>query len=162
MGRIRKSLAPHVTLALASRHVTYHRHAISIRTNVPLRRSPPVSAFLGLSGPASFGHGSNTAASSGSGNVVLVPGHNGDLDVPADYVSGSPLSATDTWNRQTIASLGLTPGSYVYTWGSGATADSYTLNINAVPEPATIGGVGVVAALLSLRRRRRMQSPGTL
>jgi hypothetical protein len=42
---------------------------------------------------------------------------------------------------QSFASLGLTPGSYLYHWGSGANADSLTIEIGnpggAVPEAST-------------------------
>jgi hypothetical protein len=31
----------------------------------------------------------------------------------------------------------LTPGKYVYTWGSGPDADSLTVDIGSVPEPST-------------------------
>ena len=47
-----------------------------------------------------------------------------ELLVPLGYVSGSPLTGTATWTNQTIAGMGFTPGSYLYTWGSGANADS--------------------------------------
>ena len=62
-----------------------------------------------------------------------------------------------------FASLGLTPGIYTWNWGSGANADSLTINIGtaippgAVPEPSTwamlILGFGAVGG--ALRRRKR-------
>ena len=60
--------------------------------------------------------------------------------MPQYYVSGSVLSASDTWSGQTFASLGLTPGTYTWTWGSGADADFFTMNIegSAVPEPSSL------------------------
>jgi hypothetical protein len=53
----------------------------------------------------------------------------GQLILPQGYVSGTALSGTATWANQTLASLGLTPGQYVYTWGANATADSLTINL---------------------------------
>jgi hypothetical protein len=62
-----------------------------------------------------------------------------------------------TWTSATLGSLGVTPGTYTYTWGSGATADSLT--VNAVPEPSTwemlLSGVGL---LLYFRSRRAASS----
>jgi len=58
------------------------------------------------------------------------------LIVPTGYSSGSLLSASNTYFGMTFASLGITPGTYPWTWGSGPNADSFTLNIvaPAVPE----------------------------
>jgi len=55
--------------------------------------------------------------------------------IPAGYVSNAPLSTTSTWNGRTFASMGLVPGAYVWTWGSGGTADSFTLQIGAPAAP---------------------------
>jgi hypothetical protein len=59
------------------------------------------------------------------------------LLLPVTYVSGGTLSATDTYSNETISSMGLNTGTYVYTWGTGAHADSLTVEIGAVPEPST-------------------------
>ena len=59
--------------------------------------------------------------------------------MPRDYVSDSPLSGASTWDNQTFASLGVTPGVYEWTWGTGAN-QNFTLDIGvtpAVPEPST-------------------------
>ncbi len=85
-----------------------------------------------ITGPASFGSGPEIDASSGSGNLVTLISA-AYLEVPTGYVSGSDLgTSTATWNNQTIVSLGLIVGTYVYTWGSGASADSFTLNIGLI------------------------------
>jgi hypothetical protein len=67
------------------------------------------------------------------------------------------------YDNQTIASLGLTPGQYVLSWGTGLDADSLTLNIgslHAVPEQATwvmmIMGFGAIGAVMRQRRRIRV------
>jgi len=47
------------------------------------------------------------------------------------------LSSSSTYNGATIASLGMTPGTYTWTWGSGVDADSLTLNVPAASATAT-------------------------
>jgi hypothetical protein len=105
-----------------------------------------------ISGPANFGTGSFVAASSGSGDLFGLIGF-GDLLVPRGYISGALLSGTDTFDNATISSLGLTPGTYVYTLARGE-PDSVTVQIgvSAVPEPSTwammilgFAGVGFMA-----------------
>jgi hypothetical protein len=81
--------------------------------------------------------------------------------VPSGYVSGNLLSSTSTWDNATFTSLGVTPGTVVWTWGSGAHADSFTLQIGpttATPEPTslTLLGLGSLSLLgYGWRRRNR-------
>jgi hypothetical protein len=87
------------------------------------------------------------------------------LVVPGGYISGTPLAGTATFSGTTLVAMGATPGTYVWTWGSGNTADSLTLLIGAsaeVPEPGTlflVGGVllGSMALKGALRVRRSRQ-----
>ena len=104
--------------------------------------------YSGIMGPAiAFGTGDELLADMGGGDVVglgtLNQTSGGVVAVPQDYVSGAILAtSTATWSGTTITSLGLTPGNYVWSWGEGATADSFTIDIIAngvpgAPEPAT-------------------------
>ena len=115
-------------------------------------------------GAPSFGSGGTTFASSGSGDIVAIYNYPDLLVVPYDYVSGSPLADTSTYDNATFSSLGITPGIYVWTWGSGANADSFTLEAEAaaVPEPATLGlmVVGLLGARFSGRKRRQTRPAG--
>lgn len=77
------------------------------------------------------------------------------------YHSGDALSATDTWDNTTLAGLGLDPGVYTYSWGSGVDADALQVRIGAttsgVPEASTwammLGGFGLVGGTMRARRR---------
>jgi hypothetical protein len=114
-----------------------------------------ITEYNGVTGPTSFGADLATFASSASGDLFGVNGSgpNGTgVDVPFNYVSGSALSGSATFDGQTFASLGLTPGTYVYTWGSGPTADSLTLQIGpaAIPEPGTWAMIMLGFAALGL------------
>lgn len=112
-----------------------------------------------LSGPTSFGSGGYTAASSGSGDFVGIDIPADALFVPVSYVTNDPLSDTSTYDNATFASLGVTPGTYVWTWGSGAD-QSFTLDIGTTPLPATLPlfatGLGLVG-LVAWRRKRRTE-----
>ena len=111
-----------------------------------------VSSLSGtISGPALFGNGNGGEPSSGTGDIVGLDSLT-FFEVPAGYTSGAPLLDTDTYSGQSLSSLGITPGTYTYTFGSGATADSYTI-IAAVPEPSAIGLIAVGAVMLGLVMR---------
>jgi hypothetical protein len=87
------------------------------------------SFYSGYTGPTSFGSGGFTPASSDSGDIVGIGAFGIDLVVPSGYVSGNPLSDTSTYDNATFATLGVTPGTYVWSWGTGADADTFTLDI---------------------------------
>jgi hypothetical protein len=127
-----------------------------------------VEGFTGvIAGPSAFGSGPLFPASSGGGDPVdIAPVVNtaplfGAVFVPVAYVSGSNLSDTSTWDNATIADLGLFPGTYTYTWGSGATADSFTINVVGTPEPRTIWLLGIGGIGLILHRLRKHRTPVT-
>jgi len=110
-----------------------------------------------FSGPANFGSATNqtTFATTASGDIFqMVPGFSVIL-LPISYVSGAALNDSATWNGATLASLNLVPGQYVYTYGTGVNADSITVNVLAVPEPASLGLVAAPTLGLLLRRNRR-------
>ena len=125
-----------------------------------------MSAYTGLTGPNDWGPGSGgsdpeggTEASGSTGFDFAASGGTDQLALPDNYVSGSTFSDSATWNHATLASLGLTPGTYVYTWGSGHHADSLTVQVGHVeltPEPGslTLLAAGALTLFLAVSRRR--------
>ena len=111
-----------------------------------------------ISGPTSFGGVFFTFASSGSGDSVGIFRDTSTLLVPSGYVSGNALSDSATYNNATFASLGVTPGTYVWTWGAGAN-QNFTLQIGPAGVPdggSTVSLLGF--ALLGLAALRRKLS----
>ncbi|MGA9507635.1 MAG: PEP-CTERM sorting domain-containing protein [Candidatus Sulfotelmatobacter sp.] len=111
--------------------------------------------YSGLSGPASFGPGFGGFASSASGDSVFLEDFGLLIEVPHGYVSGTSLSGTATYSG-TLATLNATPGTYTWTWNSGA--NSFVLNIekpSVVPEPASflLMGIGLMPGLWLGRKR---------
>ena len=51
--------------------------------------------------------------------------------VPEGYVTDTPLSSASTFKNTTLAELGLTPGTYTFSWDGALTVDV------SVPEPST-------------------------
>jgi hypothetical protein len=117
-----------------------------------------VSIYRGISGPTSFGSGGNTVANSGTGDFVGIQGVSGMLVVPVGYVSGTLLSDTSTYNSATFSTLGVTPGTYEWTWGTGAN-QNFTLNAiaPAVPDSGSTFGL-LCLALVTLFGVARFRS----
>jgi hypothetical protein len=93
--------------------------------------------FSGLSGPLSFGAGDTTNASTSSGSSIILVGKvtgggPGIVDLPEGYVAGSFFSNVNIFNNKTLDALGLTLGTYTYTFGNGADADSIVVQIGPV------------------------------
>jgi hypothetical protein len=113
-----------------------------------------------ISGSSGYDYKLFTPANIATGDGVGIFDDGEFLTFPVGYVSGSQLHSTSTWLNQSLDSLGLNPGFYSWTWGSGANADSFTMNIGtAVPEPSSLVqmGIGGIAGLGYARRRRRAQ-----
>jgi hypothetical protein len=114
-------------------------------------------------GPTSFGPGGQTLSSSDTGDAVEIEGDNGNIlpsgtvvAVPQGYTSGM-LSGQSTWDNTTISGLGLTPGTYEWTWASDDLKVVVLAPATATPEPAslTLLGFGAVGLLGYGWRRRR-------
>jgi len=122
--------------------------------------------YTTISGPSAFGSGLASFASSASGDYMAFDGDPGQLAVPVGYVPGTEISGSAIWDSTTLLALGITPGIYTYTWGTGPDADSLTLYAGeqppAVPEPSTITllGAGLLAAMLLALSKTRNSSPG--
>lgn len=102
-----------------------------------------------FAGPANFGPGTGTGPDSGFGDPVgiFTPNFgNGFLFVPVGYVSNNPLSDRMRFNNATFSSLGVTPGTYEWSWGTGAN-QNFTLQTStaAVPDPGSTFGLLLVA-----------------
>src|SRR5438874_2508949 len=93
-----------------------------------------VDSYVGASGPISFGRAGEMFANSGSGNMVGINAVSSSdftgvlLSVPRGYVAGTFLSDSATYSGASLATLGVTPGTYVWRWGSGAN-QNFTLQI---------------------------------
>lgn len=71
--------------------------------------------------------------------------------IDQEYVLGTAFDQVSTWENQTFASLGLTEGTYNWTW----TGDTAKVVIgNAIPEPSAVSLAGLALAAVALRRRR--------
>ncbi len=127
----------------------------------------PINGWGGISGPASIGPGGFIVASSGTGQAfgirfLRLSNHSKQHPVANELCLGLfPFRARRHFRASPLSTLGLTPGTYTYTWGAGVTADSLTVQINPVttvsPEPPTwimaVAGAGI-AGVARWRRRR--------
>jgi hypothetical protein len=98
-----------------------------------LNRYDPISGIT-FTSPVSFGSGPQIFGDTSTGSPFGVGG-NSFILLPSTYTSGSFMTGSTIYNGKTISSLGLTPGSYDWTWGSGSTFYKFTLEIVAPPTP---------------------------
>ena len=115
-----------------------------------------VTFYIGFTGPTSFGSGSISIASTGSGDFVGIDGFQQQLFVPQGYVSGTALSDNAIYDNATFASLGVIPGTYEWTWGTGLPNQNFTLIIPRAGVPDGGSTVSLLScALLGLAALRR-------
>ena len=112
-----------------------------------------------LSGPANFGSGNggnSYNANGGTGSLVGILFFAHLVAVPQGYLSDTLVFDSATYNNKTLSDLGVTPGTYEWTWGSGAD-QNFTVDIPAVPEPGTwlAAALVVIGLLLHFFIRRR-------
>ncbi len=123
-----------------------------------------------ISGPSGFGAGDLISlATTGSGFIIGVFGSantpNGptlfspsDIILPNNYISGADLGvSTAEWTGASFASLGISPGTYIWQWDTGSGTDSFTLNTVPVPGPLPVLGAGIAFGW-SRKIRRRLTS----
>jgi hypothetical protein len=126
--------------------------------------------FSDITGPSNWGPGTPTRASLSRGDGLTFEGAAMSIFVPEGYASGTFLQETSTYFDASFASLGLTPGTYVYSWGSGVHADTFAVEVGSsgpisitgsAPEPSTwammlIGFAGLSYAAVRRKGARRL------
>ena len=81
--------------------------------------------------PTNFGSGGVAVTSNTGSTFGILPGGSGRLlYVPSGYTSNTNISGTSTYASQTIAGMGLSGGTYTWSWGSGANSSSLVMVIN--------------------------------
>ena len=104
--------------------------------------------YTGFTGPAGFGGGSFSSPNSFSGDIVGMNTGSAGIEVPVGYVSNAALSDMMTFNNATFAGLGVTPGTYEWTWGTGVN-QNFTLQIGPATVPDTGSTLGLFALALA-------------
>ena len=106
-----------------------------------------------------MGGASYIQPNSNTAGIVGILATEGAIILPYEYVSGGDLSASSTYSATALSALGLTVGTYTWTWGFGETADSLVFNVVGapapVPEPASMVLLGAGLLGLGAARRRR-------
>lgn len=120
--------------------------------------------YDGVSGPANFGSGNILRADLNTGNLFGISTFNGPLWVvlPTGFVTGGTLgAASGTWLNESFASLGMMPGTYVWSWAN----DSITLRVadgDLAPLGNPDGNINSGDVLIALRIALGIYTPGAL
>ena len=100
--------------------------------------TPPGPTLDIYSGVTTFptifgGAGSPGGPIVGSGSTfgILSNATNRNLLVPTGYVSGSFISGSTTYQTSTIAGMGLAPGTYTWSWGTGGNTSTIVMIISS-------------------------------
>jgi hypothetical protein len=115
-----------------------------------------------IAGPTSFGSGAYTPPSSSTGATVGIY-DNQYIIFPTFYASDTFTSQSMIFSNANFATLGVTPGTYQWTWisGGGSEITTFTLEIGQTPIPAALPlfatGLGALG-LLGSRRKRKAQA----
>lgn len=110
-----------------------------------------VDVYSGISGPGSFGPGAARSASASLGDGFMLSAQAHTIAVRSGYAfTGGSLNSTTFFANQNLATFGITPGTYEWTWGSGSAADRVRL---VVPGPGS--GAAVLAGVFFAAGRRR-------
>jgi hypothetical protein len=104
-----------------------------------------------IGGPLDFGPGSGIFSypTSGTGIPFEINRQQNSITVQSGYASGTAISDTNVYSNATLSSLGITPGTYTWTWNGGANS----VVLNATPEPASLSLLAI-SGVAMLRRRR--------
>jgi hypothetical protein len=79
----------------------------------------------------SFGTGGTPVTSNTGSTFGILSGGSGRLlYVPVGYTSNTTISGTSTYANQTISGMGLTPGVYTWSWGTGGNTSTLIMTIN--------------------------------
>jgi hypothetical protein len=112
--------------------------------------SSSVDFYSGGTGPRSFGEFPFVEhASTGSGNMVGAGTdrfERASIIVPKGYRSGSALSDSAIYSGQTFETLHVTPGTYVWKWGTEAN-QNFTLQIGPATDISNITNISTRASV---------------
>jgi hypothetical protein len=133
------------------------RSVASACSNVVANGSGAVN-LTGLT-KASTPFGGPSAIAADIGFILTGAPSGGISDGYFGYISNAVLSDSMTFNNATFASLGLTPGTYMWSWGTGLPNQNFTLIIGRVGVPdggSTVSLLGcALLGLAAVRRRLR-------
>lgn len=95
--------------------------------------STTVDTYSGtITYPTSIGTGgAGVTSNTGSTFGILGGGSGRTLYVPTGYISNTVINGSSTYANQTIAGMGLTPGTYTWSWGTGGNTSTLVMTISS-------------------------------